>query len=117
MQGAPDIEKVPLLDQKLAEDVYDPPQQPTRPAFRRLKGLICIASIYAAYAFAMRAVHTHDDGQQHPHEWPWGWSGSKAPHVLTKEKAEELYLYVRLPLVPLRPSRTAYPRCLTTASE
>ncbi|RDX41174.1 Zn-dependent exopeptidase [Lentinus brumalis] len=55
----------------------------------------------------MRAVHTHGDGQQHPHGWPWGWSavGSKAPHTLTKEKAEELYLSVPDPASALLASR------------
>ncbi|RPD66976.1 Zn-dependent exopeptidase [Lentinus tigrinus ALCF2SS1-7] len=111
MQGTHDIEKVPLLDQKLAEDVYDPPQQPSRPAFRRLKGLICIVAIYGVYALAMRGVghvaHTYRGEQEHRHERPWGLSafGGKGPHALTKEKAEELYLSVPDPASAFLASR------------
>ena len=101
MQGIHDIEKIPLLDQELARDFYDPPRRTSHCTFGRLKGLICIAAIYGVYALAMRGVthfaHLEQPSERgHQHEKSWGLSafGGKRSHALTKEKVEELFLYV-----------------------
>ncbi|KAI0750987.1 Zn-dependent exopeptidase [Daedaleopsis nitida] len=109
MKDALDIEKVPLLDQ-VREQLAAQQPEPPRSGFRRLKGLICFAAIYAVYAIASHSIVDSARPEPRPagrppHRHHWAISAFWRQQPLAKEKAEELYLSVPDPASALLASR------------